>query len=79
MPVTNLNLSVRTMNCLRRGNIETVGQIISKRESELLALRNFGQKSKEEIEERLEEFGLSLKPQVEESTAPVEEEVEGET
>lgn len=79
MPVTNLNLSVRTMNCLRRGNIETVGQIISKRESELLALRNFGQKSKEEIEERLEELGLSLKPQVEESTAPVEEEVEGET
>ena len=79
MPVTNLNLSVRTMNCLRRGNIETVGQIINKRESELLALRNFGQKSKEEIEERLEELGLSLKPQVEESTTLVEEEVEGET
>ena len=78
MPVTNLNLSVRTMNCLRRGNIETVGQIISKGESELLALRNFGEKSKEEIEERLEELGLSLKPQAEESTTPEEEEVEGE-
>jgi DNA-directed RNA polymerase subunit alpha len=78
MPVANLNLSVRTMNCLRRGNIETVGQIISKGESELLALRNFGQKSKEEIEERLEELGLSLKPQAEESTTPEEEEVEGE-
>lgn len=78
MPVTNLNLSVRTMNCLRRGNIETVGQIIGKGESELLALRNFGQRSKEEIEERLEELGLSLKPQAEESTTPEEEEVEGE-
>lgn len=79
MPVTNLNLSVRTMNCLRRGNIETVGQIIGKGESELLALRNFGQRSKEEIEERLEELGLSLKPQAEESTTPEEEGVEGET
>ncbi len=78
MPVTNLNLSVRTMNCLRRGNIETVGQIIGKGESELLALRNFGQRSKEEIEERLEELGLSLKPQAEESTTPEEEGVEGE-
>ena len=79
MPVTDLNLSVRTMNCLRRGNIETVGQIIGKGESELLALRNFGEKSKEEIEERLEELGLSLKLQTEESTTPVEEGVEGET
>jgi len=79
MSVTNLNLSVRTMNCLRRGNIETVGQIISKRESELLSLRNFGLKSKEEIEKRLEELGLSLKPQAEESTTPAEEGVEGET
>ncbi|NOQ17661.1 MAG: DNA-directed RNA polymerase subunit alpha [Dehalococcoidales bacterium] len=78
MPVTNLNLSVRTMNCLRRGDIETVGQVISKGESELLALRNFGEKSKEEIEERLEELGLSLKPQAEESTTPEEEGVEGE-
>lgn len=79
MPVTDLNLSARTMNCLRRGNIETVGQIMGKGESELLALRNFGEKSKEEIEERLEELGLSLKPQAEESTTPVEEGVEGET
>ncbi|MDD4984660.1 MAG: DNA-directed RNA polymerase subunit alpha [Dehalococcoidales bacterium] len=79
MPVTDLNLSVRTMNCLRRGNIETVGQIISKKESELLALRNFGQKSKQEIEERLGELGLSLKLQTEETTTPAEEEAEGET
>ena len=86
MPITNLNLSVRTMNCLRRGNIETVGQILSKKD-ELLALRNFGQKSKQEIEERLQEKGISMKTQAEEeaAAAPEEktvvsgEEVEGET
>lgn len=77
MPVDRLNLSVRTMNCLRRGGIATVGQIIATGEKGLLSLRNFGQKSKQEIEERLNELGLSLKPKVEESTPP-DEEVEGE-
>ena len=71
MPVEQLDLSVRTMNCLRRGGISTVGELISKGERELLALRNFGQKSKQELEERLNELGLSLTPQVEEG---VEEE-----
>jgi len=71
MPVEQLDLSVRTMNCLRRGGISTVGEVISKGEQELLSLRNFGQKSKQELEERLNELGLSLTPQVEEK---VEEE-----
>ena len=62
MPVEQLTLSVRTMNCLRRGNITTVGELISRGEKGLMALRNFGQKSKQEIEERLNELGLSLKP-----------------
>lgn len=66
MPVEHLDLSVRTMNCLRRGGITTVGELISKGEKELLALRNFGQKSKQELEERLNALGLSLTPQVEE-------------
>ena len=66
MPVEQLNLSVRTMNCLRRGGISTVGELISKGEQELFALRNFGQKSKQELEERLNALGLSLTPQVEE-------------
>jgi DNA-directed RNA polymerase subunit alpha len=65
MPVEQLDLSVRTMNCLRRGGISTVGELISKGEQELLALRNFGQKSRQELEERLGELGLSLIPQVE--------------
>ncbi len=59
-PVEQLNLSVRTLNCLRRGGITTVGELVSKEEKELLALRNFGQKSRQEIEERLAEMGLSL-------------------
>ena len=74
MPVEQLNLSVRTMNCLRRGNISTVGELISKGEKGLLGLRNFGQKSKQEIDERLEEIGLSLNPQ--EDTAEESEDVE---
>ncbi len=60
MSVEQLDLSVRTLNCLRRGGITTVGELISKKEKDLLALRNFGQKSKREIVERLEELGLSL-------------------
>lgn len=73
MPVEQLDLSVRTMNCLRRGGITTVGELISKGEKELLSLRNFGQKSKQELEERLNELGLSLTPQAEEEAEEVEE------
>jgi len=65
MPVEQLDLSVRTMNCLRRSGITIVGELISKGEKELLQLRNFGQKSEQEVEERLRDLGLSLTPQVE--------------
>jgi len=65
------------MNCLRRGNIATVGEIISVGEKGLMNLRNFGQKSKREIEERLNELGLSLTPPAEEEM--LEEPAEGET
>jgi len=78
MPVEQLDLSVRTMNCLRRGGIATVGELISKGEKELLALRNFGQKSKREIDERLETLGLSLAPPVKSEEEEEEEEEEGE-
>jgi DNA-directed RNA polymerase subunit alpha len=73
MPVDQLELSVRTMNCLRRTSITTVGELISKGEKELLALRNFGQKSKQELEERLNTLGLSLNPQVSEEAAQPEQ------
>jgi DNA-directed RNA polymerase subunit alpha len=62
MPVEQLDLSVRTINCLRRANIATVGELISKKEKDLLRLRNFGHKSLHEIYERLEAMGLSLTP-----------------
>jgi len=62
MPVEQLNLSVRTMNCLRRGNIATVGEVINKGEKGLMTLRNFGIKSLQELEAKLNDLGLSLKP-----------------
>jgi DNA-directed RNA polymerase subunit alpha len=65
-PVEQLNLSVRTMNCLRRGGIATVGELTTRTERDLLTLRNFGQKSLNEIKDKLTEMGLALKtPQVE--------------
>ncbi len=73
MPVDQLDLSVRTMNCLRRGGIATVGELISRGEKGLLALHNFGQKSRQEVEERLAALGLSLTPQVEKETSEEEE------
>lgn len=66
MPIEQLDLSVRTLNALRRGGITIVGELIDKRERELLSLRNFGQKSKQEIVDRLAAMGLSLSPEVEE-------------
>ncbi len=66
MPVEQLDLSVRTLNSLRRGGITTVGELITKGEKELLSLRNFGQKSKQELDERLKSLGLSLVSTVDE-------------
>jgi DNA-directed RNA polymerase subunit alpha len=60
IPVEQLNLSVRTLNCLRRGNINTLGELMSKSEKDLMSLRNFGIKSKQELEERLKSLGLSM-------------------
>ena len=77
MPVEQLDLSVRTMNCLRRSSINTVGELISKKSKDLLKLRNFGQKSFREIEEKLKEIELSLTPDTEpKATAQEAEPVE---
>ena len=78
MSVEQLDLSVRTMNCLRRSGIATVGELIAKGTKELLKLRNFGQKSYQEIEEKLNDMGLSLTPKVEseEEQTTVDEEAE---
>jgi len=77
MPVDELNLSARTLNCLRRGGITTVGEVVTKGEKELLKLRNFGQKSLQELEERLVTLGLSLHLEAKEGEVP-EESVEAE-
>lgn len=60
MPLEQLDLSVRAMNCLRRGGINTVGELVSTDQKELLGLRNFGEKSRQEVQERLKALGLSF-------------------
>jgi len=59
-PVSELELSVRARKCLQRLGITTVGELAAKSESELLAIKNFGQTSLNEIKRRLSEMGLSL-------------------
>jgi DNA-directed RNA polymerase subunit alpha len=58
VPVEELELSVRALNCLKANDITKVGQLLSKREDELLSLRNFGKKSLDEIKEKLVERGF---------------------
>jgi len=79
MSVDQMDLSVRTMNCLRRAGIVTVGELISKGEKELLELRNFGQKSRQELEERLNALGLSFNPQLSEEAAQPEQVTDSDT
>lgn len=57
-PIEDLSLSVRAYNCLKRSGLMTVGQVLEKSEDELLALRNFGRKSYDELRERLVEMGF---------------------
>jgi DNA-directed RNA polymerase subunit alpha len=59
--IEELNLSVRSYNCLKREGVNTVGDLIQKTEAELMDIRNFGQKSIDEVKGKLEELGLGLK------------------
>jgi DNA-directed RNA polymerase subunit alpha len=59
-PVNELELSVRCSNCLAAAKIDTIGELISKNENEMLKYRNFGKKSLEEITSLLEDYNLSL-------------------
>lgn len=61
MPIEELDLSVRSYNCLKRGGINTIYELTLKTADDLLKIRNLGKKSLEEIETKLEEFELSLK------------------
>lgn len=57
-PIEHLNLSVRAYNCLKRSGLMTVGQVLEKSEDELLTLRNFGQKSYDELKDKLLDHGF---------------------
>ncbi|WP_166985870.1 DNA-directed RNA polymerase subunit alpha [Canibacter zhoujuaniae] len=64
IPIENLELSVRSYNCLKREGINTVSELVALSEAQLMNIRNFGQKSVVEIREKLTEMGLSLKDAV---------------
>ena len=59
-PVDELDLSVRSQNCLRSAEIKTIADLVSKNESEMLHFRNFGRKSLAELTELIEDFGLTF-------------------
>ncbi|GAB6932384.1 DNA-directed RNA polymerase subunit alpha [Calditerricola satsumensis] len=61
MPIEELDLSVRSYNCLKRAGINTVGELIQKTEEDMMKVRNLGKKSLEEVQEKLAELGLSLR------------------
>lgn len=60
MTIEELDLSVRSFNCLKRANINTVEDLISKTEDEMIKVRNLGHKSLEEVEQKLAMMGLAL-------------------
>ena len=75
--VDELELSVRSANCLKHANIKRIGDLVQKTEAEILATKNFGRKSLNEIKEILSEMGLSLGMRLENwSPVNTEEEME---
>ena len=58
MTIEELDLSVRSYNCLKRAGINTVQELITKTEEDMMKVRNLGRKSLEEVQEKLEELGL---------------------
>ncbi len=60
MTIEELDLSVRSYNCLKRAGINTVGELVRKPEEEMMKVRNLGKKSLEEVEQKLDELGLGF-------------------
>ncbi|SDE72278.1 DNA-directed RNA polymerase subunit alpha [Terriglobus roseus] len=69
--VEELELSVRSYNCLKNANISTIGELIQKTEAEMLKTKNFGRKSLNEIKEILAQMGLSLGMKIDDQGNPV--------
>lgn len=65
MTVEELDLSVRSFNCLKRANINTVEELVNKSVEDMMKVRNLGKKSLEEVEQKLAEMGLSLRQEEE--------------
>uniref|UniRef100_S0DE23 DNA-directed RNA polymerase n=1 Tax=termite gut metagenome TaxID=433724 RepID=S0DE23_9ZZZZ len=61
LPIEDLSLTVRSYNCLKREGIHTVSELVSRSEQDLMDIRNFGQKSIDEVKLKLAELGLTLK------------------
>ncbi len=61
LPIEDLNLTVRSYNCLKREGIHSVGELVARSEQDLLDIRNFGAKSIDEVKQKLVDMGLSLK------------------
>ncbi|MEL7623935.1 MAG: DNA-directed RNA polymerase subunit alpha [Clostridiales bacterium] len=61
MSIEELDLSVRSYNCLKRAGINTVGELIMKTEDDMMKVRNLGKKSLEEVDEKLSSLGLGLR------------------
>ena len=61
LPIEELDLSERPSNCLKRAQINTVGELLTKTEDDLLNITNFGQKSLDEVKQKLDERGLTLR------------------
>lgn len=62
MTIEELELSVRSFNCLKRASINTVEELTGRTEEDMMKVRNLGKKSLEEVKNKLEELGLDLKP-----------------
>ena len=74
--VEELELSVRSYNCLKNANIRTIGELVQKSEPEMLRTKNFGRESLNEIKEILQNMGLGLGMRIEDQTASPESETE---
>ena len=61
VPIEDLNLTQRSYNCLKREGIHTIGELVAHTEQDLLDIRNFGMKAIDEVKEKLQTLGLSLK------------------
>ena len=61
LPIEDLDLTVRSYNCLKREGIHTVGELVGRSEADLLDIRNFGSKSIHEVADKLRDMGLQLK------------------